>query len=152
MTNTFEERKAEFKRECKQINLRFEYPDYVGKERYAIVTSLSEEELIEKYGDVIKRYYAPYLLLNEEQGKVIVEFQNLEAKSRMRNLRFGHAFDINDGEFEEHHPEFAVEENYAELIDLNDKVEVLRVAMTSLKETQKEELLSISSMERVVRK
>ena len=77
MKNTFEERKEEFNYECQTINLRFEYPQYTGSERYAIVTAFSEEELLERYGDVIRRYYSPYLLLNEEHNKVIVEYQNI---------------------------------------------------------------------------
>lgn len=35
----------------------------------------------------------------------------------MRNLRCGHAFDINDGGFEEHHPEVITEFDYEEMID-----------------------------------
>lgn len=142
MTNTFEERKEEFNRECKTINLRFEYPHYTGSERYAIVTALSEEELLERYGDVIRRYYSPYLLLSEEHNKVIVEYQNIEAKYRMRNLRCGHAFDINDGEFEEHHPELAFEEDIVEKIELKDNIENLRRILKGLPEIQKRRIIA----------
>ena len=141
MKNTFEKRKEEFNCECKTINLRFEYPQYTGEERYAIVTSLSEEELLERYGDVIRRYYSSYLLLSEEHNKVIVEYQNIEAKYRMRNLRFGHAFDINDGEFEEHHQELAVEEDIVEKIDLKDNIEKLRRILNELPEIQKKRII-----------
>jgi len=142
MTNTFEERKEEFNRECKTINLRFEYPNYTGSERYAIVTALSEKELLERYGDVIRRYYSPYLLLSEEHNKAIVEYQNIEAKYRMRNLRCGHAFDINDGEFEEHHPELAFEEDIVEKIDLKDNIEKLRRILKGLQEIQKRRIIA----------
>ena len=141
MTSTFEERKEEFNRECKTINLKFEYPQYTGSERYAIVTALSEEELLARYGDVIRRYYSPYLLLGEEHNKVIVEYQNIEAKYRMRNLRCGHAFDINDGEFEEHHPEFAIEEDLDEQIDLKDNIKKLKYAISKLNEKQKKRMI-----------
>lgn len=57
------------------------------------------------------------MLLSLEQGEAIIEFQNYEAKERMRNLRCGHAFDINDGGFEEHHPEVITEFDYEEMID-----------------------------------
>lgn len=141
MTNTFEERKEEFNCECKTINLRFEYPQYTGNERYAIVTVLSEEELLERYGDVIRRYYSPYLLLTEEHNQVIVEYQNIEAKYRMRNLRCGHAFDINDGEFEEHHPELAFEDNIIEKIELKEDIEKLRRILERLPEIQKRRMI-----------
>ena len=35
----------QFKYECKVINLSYEYPGYTGKEKWAIITDLTEEEL-----------------------------------------------------------------------------------------------------------
>lgn len=141
MTNTFEERKEEFAAECKVINLRYEYEGYTGKERFAIVTSLTEEEFDEKFGEVAKSEYAPYLLLSPEQGDAITEYQNVEAKYRMRNLRYGHAFDINDGEFEEHHPEMAVETDPIEEIILQDNIQKLRQVLCNLSEKQKSRII-----------
>lgn len=34
----------------------------------------------------------------------------------MRKLHFGHPFDINDGEFEEHHPKLSTEDDIVETI------------------------------------
>lgn len=141
MKNKFEEQKENFKRECRTINLKFEYPQYTGVERYAIVTNLSESELIERYGDVIKRYYSPYILLNEKHGQAITEYQNIEAKYRMRALRLGHAFDVNDGNFGEHHPEVATYEDIVEQIDMQDKISRLREILNRLPEVQKRRLI-----------
>lgn len=41
----------QFKYECKVINLSYEYPGYTGKEKWAIITDLTEKELIEKYDE-----------------------------------------------------------------------------------------------------
>lgn len=131
----------QFAKECKVINLKFEYENYTGKERYAIVTSLTEEELTEKYDNVIKHSYAPYVLLSVEQGNAIVKYQNIEAKYRMRDLRFGHAFDIDDGEFEEHHPELAVYEDLTEKIELQNNIRKLEFAIRTLSEVQKRRLI-----------
>lgn len=76
--------------------MRFEYPQYTGVEIYAVVTELYEAELIDKYDQVIKQCYSPYILLNKKHGQAITEYQNIEAKYRMRNLRFGHAFDVKE--------------------------------------------------------
>lgn len=141
MTNTFEKRKEQFAAECKVINLRYEYEGYTGKERYAIISSLTEEEFDKKFGEVAKREYVPYLLLSPEQGDAITEYQNVEAKYRMRNLRYGHAFDINDGEFEEHHPELAVEDDIVEKIALRMDMEKIRNILSSLPEVQKIRLI-----------
>ena len=105
---TLEQQELLFANDCKLINLRYEYHGYTGTEKWAIVTELAEEELWVKYPDVIRRY-TPFILLSMAQGEVITEYQNYEARERMRRLLFGHAFDINDGEFEVHHPELAVD-------------------------------------------
>ena len=46
----------QFKCDCKVINLSYEYPGYTGKEKWAIITDLTEEELIEKYEEIISSY------------------------------------------------------------------------------------------------
>lgn len=141
MTNTFDNEKTGlFKSECKIINLKYEYEGYTGKEKWAISTALSEEEMLRKYADIINRY-VPYVFLSETQGAAIIEYQNNEAKYRMRNLRYGCAFDINDGEFYEHHPELAVSPDIVEEIMLEDNIQTLRKAITNLKEVQKRRII-----------
>ena len=108
---TLTEQEELFAKDCKLINLRYEYTNYTGKEKWAVVTELTEKELRDKYPDIIKRY-TPFVLLSVAQGKVITEYQNIEAKERMRKLRTGHIFDVNDGEFEEHHPELTIEPDF----------------------------------------
>jgi hypothetical protein len=95
---TLTEQEELFAKDCKLINLRYEYKGYTGTEKWAIVTELTEEELLVKYPDVI-RQYTPFILLSMAQGEVITEYQNYEARERMRKLLFVHPFDINDGEF-----------------------------------------------------
>ena len=122
---TLEQQELLFANDCKLINLRYEYHGYTGTEKWAIVTELAEEELWVKYPDVIRRY-TPFILLSMAQGEVITEYQNYEARERMRRLLFGHAFDINDGEFEVHHPELAVDTDPIEEIMLKDNIKRLR--------------------------
>lgn len=142
MTNTFEIKKIQFAEECKTINLKFEYENYTGKERYAIITDISEDELVEKYGDILKCFYSPYLLLSVEQGAAIIEYQNIEAKHRMRQLRHGHAFDINDGDFDEHHPEIAVDDNIIELLCMQEEKQRIKKAIDALTEIQKRRVIA----------
>ena len=137
---TLTEQEELFARDCKLINLKYEYTGYTGKEKWAIVTEMAEEELWVKYPDVIRRN-TPYLLLSVAQGAVITEYQNNEAKERMRKILFGHAFDINDGEFEEHHPELAVDIDPLEEIMLQDNIEKLRIVLCYLSETQKRRVI-----------
>ena len=45
-----------FIRDCKLMNLKYEYDGYTGTEKWAVVTELTEEELWDKYPDVIGRF------------------------------------------------------------------------------------------------
>ena len=69
---TLTEQEELFVKDCKLINLRYEYTNYTGKEKWAVVTELTEKELRKKYPDIIKRY-TPFVLLSMAQGEVINE-------------------------------------------------------------------------------
>lgn len=72
MTNklTLTEQEELFAKDCKLINLKYEYNGYTGDERWAIITELSVKELWEKYPLVIERY-SPFVHLSIAQGEVI---------------------------------------------------------------------------------
>ena len=143
MTNklTLAEQQELFVNDCKLINLQYEYSGYTGTEKWAIVTELSENELKSKYPDVIRRY-TPFVLLSVAQGKVITEYQNVEAKERMRKLSYGHPFDINDGEFEEHHPELFVEDDTVEQLCLEEEKQYIKKAIDKLTGIQKRRIVA----------
>ena len=69
MTNklTLTEQEELFAKDCKLINLKYEYNGYTGDERWAIITELSVKELWEKYPLVIERY-SPFVHLSIAQG------------------------------------------------------------------------------------
>lgn len=50
MTNklTLTEQEELFAKDCKLINLKYEYDGYTGTEKWAVVTELTEEELWDK--------------------------------------------------------------------------------------------------------
>lgn len=82
-----------FKKECKVINLDFEYQSCVqntngclGDKRWAIITNLPENKLIESYSDLLKPYI-PYILLTLEQGEVIKDYFANEDKYHKRQIR-----------------------------------------------------------------
>ena len=102
---------------------------------------MTEEEIWIKYPDVIRKYN-PHILLSISQGDVIRKYQRNEAKHRMRMMRCGHAFDINDGEFEEHHPEFAVVEDVVEQLYLQEEKQRIRKAIETLTDIQKRRILA----------
>lgn len=59
----------QFKFECKVINLSYEYPGYIGEEKWAIITGLTEEELNERYAEKIASF-RPFIILDLAFGDV----------------------------------------------------------------------------------
>ena len=41
----------QFKQECKLIDLNYEYPGYTGEEKWAIISDLTEEDIMMKYAE-----------------------------------------------------------------------------------------------------
>ena len=75
-----------FKKDCKVINLEIEYEGYIGEERYAIITDLSEEELDSKYQEELSKY-RPFIILSRAMGLAIREHQRNNEKFRKRFAR-----------------------------------------------------------------
>ena len=88
MTNklTLTEQEELFAKDCKLINLKYEYNGYTGDERWAIITELSVKELWEKYPLVIERY-SPFVHLSIAQGEVINDANRNEDKYAKRSSR-----------------------------------------------------------------
>lgn len=96
---TLTEQEELFAKDCKLINLRYEYTNYTGKEKWAVVTELTEKELRKKYPDIVKRY-TPFVLLSMAQGEVINESDRNDDKYKKRAKRtldvYGYEDDISE--------------------------------------------------------
>lgn len=96
---TLTEQEELFVKDCKLINLRYEYTNYTGNEKWAVVTELTEKELRKKYPDIIKRY-TPFVLLSMAQGEVINEADRNDDKYEKRAKRtldvYGYEDDISE--------------------------------------------------------
>ena len=96
---TLTEQEELFVKNCKLINLRYEYTNYTGKEKWAVVTELTEKELRKKYPDIVKRY-TPFVLLSMAQGEVINESDRNDDKYEKRAKRtldvYGYEDDISE--------------------------------------------------------
>lgn len=96
---TLTEQEELFAKDCKLINLRYEYTNYIGKEKWAVVTELTEKKLRKKYPDIIKRY-TPFVLLSMAQGEVINESDRNDDKYEKRAKRtldvYGYEDDISE--------------------------------------------------------
>ena len=104
---TLAEQEELFTSECKLINLHYEYTGYMGQERWAIITELSEEELFAKYPDVVNRYI-PFVLMSVAQGEVIYESKRNDDKYEKRNKRTVDAYGYEDDISQLFHKELIV--------------------------------------------
>ena len=75
-----------FRKDVKVITLRYEYPGYQGEEKYALITSLTKEELFDRYGSFIQRF-VPFILLDLNQGEAIYAAHRNDDKFRKRLSR-----------------------------------------------------------------
>lgn len=93
-----------FKKECKIIDLFFEYDGFDGTEKYAIISDLSQTQLNDKYGEILNKY-KPYIILNANIGIVFNDYFRNENKHNMRNIRSCEPLGYKDGQTEINHPE-----------------------------------------------
>ena len=101
---TLTEQEELFAKDCKLINLRYEYTNYTGKEKWAVVTELTEKKLRKKYPDIIKRY-TPFVLLSMAQGEVINEADRNDDKYGKRAKRTLDVYGYEDDMSEQFHRE-----------------------------------------------
>ena len=84
-----------FKKECIVIYLDREYNGFVGEQKWAIISDLSNDEIKRRYKYVIE-HYIPYILLSREQGEPILESIRNNHKHEMRSKRNTEPFDYDD--------------------------------------------------------
>ena len=103
-TYTATHQEEHFSKNCKLINLKYEYTGYTGQEKWAIITELSEEELQKKYPDIISRY-TPFVLLSMAQGVVIEDARRNDDKYEKRAKRTFDVYGYEDDMTEQFHKE-----------------------------------------------
>ena len=140
MKNTLNEKQEQFNRECKLINLKYEYQGYKGTPQWAIVSEYSEKEIMEKYADVVCKF-VPFVSLTIEQNEAFKEYNRIEDKFKKRDTRHRLPYDISDGQFEVHHPECISEPDYIEELELQENIQKLNIAISTLSDLQKSRLI-----------
>lgn len=118
------------------LYLKYEYPGYTDNVKCGIITPLSEEELIEKYGNMLD-VFKPYVLLPAEMQEIHTTYKNNEEKHKAR-LRKASQFNFEDGETEIFHPEIAEPDFTLELFngDNSESVCAIKEAFAMLTEVQ----------------
>lgn len=131
--NELEALKDNFQKECKVINMKYEYAGYNGNEKWAIISELTEEAILEKYSIIVSEYI-PFIVLTPAFGEIRDEYIRNEKKHYMRSVR-GHIFAL-DEDFENHHSEFAYDTLEEDVLH-NELQQLLYKAFLQLKPVQK---------------
>lgn len=129
----------QFKKDCKVISLKYEYPGYTGIEQWAIITNLSEEELNIRYSKQITPL-KPFIVLSASFGEVRREYKRNEDKYHKRSCRSIDPFDYDDELIAVHHPELVID-TFDEYIIQSEECERIRTALTQLEPKQKERIV-----------
>lgn len=154
MTNklTLTEQEELFAKDCKLINLKYEYNGYTGDEKWAIITELSVKELWEKYPLVIERY-SPFVHLSIAQGEVIDDANRNEDKYAKRSCRTLDCYGYDDEMSSQFHKELAImfddpfERAEEERLELEREelrqceIRKARIALSMLQPFQRERLM-----------
>ena len=156
MKNTYTATQQEelFAKDCKLINLKYEYTGYTGQEKWAIITELSEEELQKIYPDIISRY-TPFVLLSMAQGVVIEDARRNDDKYEKRAKRTFDVYGYEDDMTEQFHKELltffedpfekAESERLAEEKERlrQEEIKKVRLTLNLLKPKQRDRLIKV---------
>ncbi|MCF0185751.1 MAG: sigma-70 family RNA polymerase sigma factor [Bacteroidaceae bacterium] len=119
----------------KVIDLRREYPGFVGGTPWALVTDMTGNLLEKTFGRQLKPY-RPYLILSLKEGEILADFNRNEDKHAKRRSRTGEAFGYEEGFSETVHEELISDTMLDEIL-LNLDIEEMNEAMDLLSATQR---------------
>lgn len=85
----------QFSKDCKVINIRYEYEGFSGTERYIIASCLTEKEIWNKYPKQAK-LYAPFVKVDLSFIEVRQKYINNEDKFCKRAKRTQDIFNFDD--------------------------------------------------------
>ena len=132
----------QFKKDCKVINLKYEYPGYIGNAKYGVITALTEDKLNQRYAAQLGEY-RPYIVLSPAFGEIRAEFVRNEKKHAMRQQRSENLFGY-DEKTELLNPECQVQDYLTDIIAKSDEEHeksLLLDAMSTLTETEKSRIV-----------
>ena len=122
------------KKEYKALDIKYQYDNYTGTEKWIIISDLSDEELLSKYPDT--EQYIPFIRLAPEQGEVLLEANRNMDKFRKRAKKNNDSYAYEDGVTEIYHHELA------RLQSINTEMSLrMQAAIEKLPEKQKIRLI-----------
>lgn len=127
----------QFRKDCTVIDLRYEYPNYIGIERYAVISDLDQGYIEEVYSSELVAY-KPYIFMTRVFLDIRRDFINNNKKYEMRSLRSESVFNFENSETEAHHSEVATPDFVDKWVQSNE----LREALMILTENEKDRIVA----------
>jgi hypothetical protein len=95
-----------FKRDCRILRMKQEYPGYSGDILWIVISDLTEEQILEMYPQEITPY-TPFIHMTKTMYEPIADFENNRLKFFYRERNHGDGYGYEDGLFERFHLEVA---------------------------------------------
>lgn len=122
-----------FKTECSFFLLENEYPGWTGEEKFGVITSLTEAELLARYPAIMEAL-SPYILLGKDYAEVRKESRYNDDKFRYRRNNCDIPFDVDD-DAACHHDELTEDDFTSRLSDKEDLEKAL-VCLTAVQRSR----------------
>ena len=102
--NLLSEQEIAFENDCKVIDLSLEYPGYTGKENFAIASNLTEEEIWNKYSNIVINV-SPFILLSKEHEEIIRDYHREQERLIKSDKRHLDIYGYKEGRSEKYRDE-----------------------------------------------
>ncbi|MCB6570578.1 sigma-70 family RNA polymerase sigma factor [Eubacterium limosum] len=136
----------QFNTQCKVISLKYEYGIDSSLPQWAIISSLTENEIMNAFPEQASRY-APFVTLTPMMGKVMQKYTQNEDKHRKRKLRSIDIYGYDDEISSQFHGELCSFDEYFSENEKNEQesqsnlqLMILRKGIDQLSEIQKRRL------------
>ena len=96
----------QFKKDCRAVRLKHEYPGYTGEIPWLVVSDLTVDEIHSRYEKEIKAY-SPFVYMSREVFVPIVKSHSNDRKHQYHAARDFDAYAYEDDIFERFHPEIS---------------------------------------------
>lgn len=148
-TNNTSALDEQFNMQCKVISLKYEYGIDSSLPQWAIISSLTENEIMNLFPKQASRY-APFVALTPMMGKAMQKYTQNEDKHRKRKLRSIDIYGYDDELSPQFHGElccvdefFSENERVEQEIQYNLQLATLRKGIDQLSEIQKRRLKAV---------
>ena len=118
------------------IDLTLEYENWTGKERYAVISDLSQEYIEELYSSELV-LYMPYVFMSSAFLEISNDYKRNEKKFEIRDYLYHSLFEYEDGTTEERNHSLLS----SDFVDGWIETQTIKIALSTLKEIERKRVV-----------